>query len=230
VEEAAAIQARGGESMDKPETANRYGTALVISGPSGAGKTSVCKRLLELEPALHFSISCTTRPPRAGEIDGRDYYFLSREEFDAKVAREEFLEYAEVHGNMYGTLRTEVQRYVYNGQPVLLDIDVQGARQIRSHIIDSVLGYCTEYVFVGPPSFAEMERRLRGRGTDAEEVIRQRLRNARTELDAWREYDFLVINDTIEAAAARIRAILRAAECAARRVMKTPWGELESQA
>ncbi|MCF7854208.1 MAG: guanylate kinase, partial [Candidatus Pacebacteria bacterium] len=113
-------------------TVRHRGTALVVSGPSGAGKTSVCRRLLELQPGLHFSVSCTTRPRRADEMEGRDYYFKSRNEFEELVQNEAFLEFAEVHGNMYGTLRSEVEEYVSSGQGVLLDIDVQGARQIRS--------------------------------------------------------------------------------------------------
>jgi len=213
--------------MDDREHIGRHGTALVISGPSGAGKTTVCKQLLARQPDLHFSVSCTTRAPRPGETEGADYYFLTEKEFDRRAAGDEFLEFASVHGNMYGTLRSEVERYVFSGQNVLLDIDVQGARQMRSRIIGSMLGYCTEYVFVGPPSFAEMERRLRGRGTDDENVIAKRLRNARAELGAWHEYDYLIINARVEAAVNLIQAILTASACAARRVMNSPWNDLE---
>jgi guanylate kinase len=191
------------------------------------GKTTVCKKLLEEETDLHFSVSCTTRPPRRDEVEGKDYYFLTREEFDARVQADAFLEFAEVHGNMYGTLREEVQRYVNAGQNVLLDIDVQGARQVRSKIIDSMLGYCTEYIFVGPPSFAEMERRLRGRATDSEEVIQRRLEHASIELQAWKEYDYLVINDHVQDAVNRIRAVLKATACTTRRILQTPWPEVE---
>lgn len=207
----------------------QYGTALVISGPSGAGKSTVCKRLMEIEEDLHFSVSCTTRSPRKGEENGVDYHFLSRDEFDEKVSRGEFLEFAEVHGEMYGTLREEVEKYVRARRNVLLDIDVQGARQVRSRIINSMLGYYTEYVFVGPPSFEELEKRLRGRGTDSEEVIQRRLKNAVKELEAWNEYTYLVINGEVEDAVNQLRAILQASANTTARVQRNPWPETEKK-
>ena len=195
---------------------NRIGTALVISGPSGAGKSTVCAKMLAAALTdLHFrfSVSCTTRAPRPGEADGRDYHFLDRAEYDRLIAAGEFLEHAEVHGNGYGTLRREVEPFLERGDDVLLDIDVQGARQVRSRIAGTPLAGHTVFVFLAPPSLTVLEQRLRGRGTDAEEVIRRRLENARRELAAWREYEYLVVNDQVAKAAADLLCILHASHC-----------------
>ena len=205
-----------------------FGTALVISGPSGAGKSTVYKRLIEVEEGLNFSVSCTTRHPRGGEQNGKDYYFLSRDEFERRVLNGEFLEFAEVHGEMYGTLREEVEKYVRRRQNVLLDIDVQGARQVKQRIIDSMLKHYIEYVFIGPPSFAELERRLRGRGTESEDVIKRRLANAAKELRAWNDYNYLVINDEVEDAVRQLQAILQATANTTRRIRRNPWPEVEN--
>jgi guanylate kinase len=189
------------------------GTLLVMSGPSGVGKSTVFNRVRELHPGLRFSVSCTTRAPRTGEVEGTHYYFLSREEYDRRVAAGEFLEHAEVHGNGYGTLRSEVEKYVLAGEDVMLDIDVQGQRLIRQAVRGTRLEPAAVYVFLGPPSFAELERRLRNRGTDADEVIAKRLRNAGGEMAAWQEYDYLVISDQVEPSARQMEAILTAARC-----------------
>ncbi len=192
----------------------RTGSLLVVSGPSGAGKSTVCRPVVQEDPNLHFSISCTTRPMRTGETDGVDYHFVGREEFERRVAAGDFLEHAEVHGNFYGTLKQEVQQYLQQGQDVLLDIDVQGARLIRQNVAGTDLADSCVYIFMGPPSRAILEKRLRGRGTDADEVIARRLRNAEGELAAWGEYDYLIITYTPESAIADLRSILATARLA----------------
>lgn len=202
----------------------RLGTALVVSGPSGAGKSTVCKQVLAGH-RMHFSVSCTTRAPRAGETDGREYFFLSRSVFEEKIAANAFLEHAEVHGNYYGTLRSEVEPWLERGEDVLLDIDVQGARQIRERARGSLTGRRAAFVFLAPPSLAVLEQRLRGRQTDSEEVILRRLANARREMTAWRDYDYLVVNDTVERAVAEMTAILDAAHCATSAVEWDPLAE-----
>jgi guanylate kinase len=191
------------------DTPQSHGTALIISGCSGTGKTTVIRQLLQRQPELHFAVSCTTRTPRQGEQNGVDYYFVDRDKFMHMVADQAFLEYAEVHGNFYGTPRQEVEKYVLHGQNVLLDIDVQGARQIRKNIAGTVLGRRCVTVFIGPPSMAEAERRLRNRGTETDAVIAKRLANASGELTAWSEYDHLVINDEVATATDRLQTILR---------------------
>ncbi len=187
----------------------RLGIALIVSGPSGAGKSSVCADIRRIEPDLHFSISCTTREPRPGEKDGADYFFISREDFETKVREGQFLEHAAVHGNMYGTLRSEVLGYVMKGSDVLLDIDVQGAMQIKEQARqDPVLSKCVELVFIGPPSFKELENRLRNRATEPEDVIRLRLENARKEMEFWHKYDYLIINKDLGAAVQDVHHLL----------------------
>ncbi len=179
----------------------RLGIALIVSGPSGAGKSTVCSLIRERHPEICFSVSCTTRSPRKGEVDGQDYYFLAKNEFQRKIKNNEFLEYAEVHGNFYGTLKTEILERVRAGKDVILDIDVQGAFQVKdSSRKYSLLGKCVECVFLGPPSYEELEHRLRSRATDSEEAIRKRLDDAKSELDHWRDYDYLIINKEIEQA------------------------------
>ncbi len=176
-------------------TIARLGILLVVSGPSGAGKSTVIAALRRHLPELRFSVSCTTRPPRPGEQDGADYHFLSPEDFAARLAADAFLEHAEVHAHRYGTLRNEVAPRLEAGEDVLLDIDVQGARQIAARAArDPLVGRCLERVFLAPPSLTVLERRLRTRATDSDETIRRRLANARLEMTAWREYDFLVVN------------------------------------
>jgi len=175
---------------------------LVVSSPSGAGKTTLCNRLRDEFPSLGFSVSHTTRKPRKGEVDGVDYVFESRHEFQEKIARDEFAEYAMVHNNMYGTSAARVQQALGEGRDLLFDIDYQGGRQLRAKFPKDVV-----LVFILPPSVQELERRLRGRGTDAQDVIDQRLRVARSELKHYVEYDFLVMNDEIERAYDVLRGI-----------------------
>lgn len=189
----------------------RLGIALIVSGPSGSGKSSISREVMKRHPEVTFSISCTTRSPRSGERNGVDYHFLSVEEFRKKIEAGEFIEYAQVHGNFYGTLKSEVEKRVTQGIDVILDIDVQGAAKVHELCRDSeIFRDAAEFVFVAPPSHAELERRLRGRGTDAEEVILKRLENSKLEISHWREYSYLLINDEFEEAVRKFDALLAA--------------------
>jgi guanylate kinase len=186
----------------------RRGILMVISSPSGAGKTTLTRRLAETHK-LHFSVSYTTRPPRPGEQDGRDYHFVTPERFAAMVDAQEFAEHAMVHGNRYGTSIATVNRAIEQGVDCLFDIDYQGGQQIRRlWSADSVL------CFILPPSLAELERRLRKRATDSEEVIERRLGIARKELAHYLEYDYLVVNEDIDKAFSELSSIYTAARCA----------------
>lgn len=182
---------------------------FVVSAPSGAGKTTLLQRLLAGTADLEFSVSCTTRPPRPGEVDGRDYFFISEEAFRRRVEAGDFLEWAVVHGHRYGTSRRVVEEAWRRGKDVVLDIDVQGALQVRRRLPEAIL------IFILPPSRAELERRLRNRGTDGEEVIRQRLRNAAGEVEHVFEYDYVIINRELEVAVGDLQAVIRA--CRSRR-------------
>ncbi|MBB3227806.1 guanylate kinase [Luteibacter sp. Sphag1AF] len=180
------------------------GTLFVVAAPSGAGKSTLVNALLECEPGISLSISHTTRPPRVGEEYGRHYYFVERPDFEREIAEDIFLEHAVVHGNLYGTSRNVVNDKLKSGSDVLLEIDWQGARQIRSRKPDCVS------VFILPPSRPELERRLRGRGSDAPEVIERRLFNSREEISHAHEFDYIVVNDRFEDALADLRAIVHA--------------------
>ena len=181
---------------------DRTGMILILSGPSGSGKSSIYKAAIGGLGGIEFSVSCTTRQPRPGEVDGRDYYFIPREKFDALVAEDAFAEHAEVHGNCYGTLKSELLDRVRRGIDVLLDIDVQGAAQLRALCSDSS-EFCEacEFIFIMPPSFEELERRLRARGTETEESILRRLANAKGEMEHAHEYDHIIVNDDLARAA-----------------------------
>ena len=160
-----------------------YGTAVIVSGPSGVGKSTLCGLVRESLPHLAFSISCTTRGPRGGERDGVEYFFLERAEFERRIAAGEFVEYAEVFSNFYGTLKSQLLEPVMRGDDVFLDIDVQGAMQIRRACMsDPMLAAVCEFVFIAPPSFEVLEGRLRGRATDSAEQIEQRIGKANFEL------------------------------------------------
>ena len=175
---------------------------IVIAAPSGAGKTSLARALVEKDGALEFSISATTRPPRPGERDGRDYYFVDDAEFDRMIGAHELLEWAEVHGRRYGTPGQSIQEPLNRGKVVVLDIDVQGARQVRSAFPDAVL------IFVLPPSARELHRRLAGRGSEAGTQQHKRLNTAWQELGAAPEFDYIIVNDDFERALATLRAIV----------------------
>ncbi len=177
---------------------------FVITGPSGVGKGTLIRELLQRVPDLELSISATTRGPREGEVDGRDYHFLSREEFDARVEREDFLEFATYSGNRYGTLRSEVERRLAAGHSVVLEIEVQGARQVRAAMRESI------QVFIAPPAPAVLRERLDARGTDAPEAIDARLEVAAQEMAAQDEFAYRVVNDDLGRAAAELEGIVRA--------------------
>ena len=168
----------------------------MVSGPSGSGKTTLCRRLAD-EKEAHYSISCTTRPPREGEVNGKDYHFLSKDDFKERIATGEFLEHAEVHENHYGTLKTEVLGHLVKGTDVVMDIDVQGADQVRS-CADSQIQTAMIDLFVRPPSEEDLRSRLTGRGTDAEVVIALRMKNALEEMKHWRKYSYRIISATRE--------------------------------
>ncbi len=184
------------------------GKLFVISAPSGAGKTTLTRALLDADPGLRFSVSFTTRAARSGELDGRDYFFVDRDRFEAMIAGGELLEHAQVFGNYYGTGRAQIERHTSAGHNVILDIDWQGARQVRARMPQSVL------IFIMPPSLAELERRLRGRATDDDAVIRRRLSEARADMEHWTEFDHVVINDDVPAALAAVQTVIKGAGAA----------------
>lgn len=189
------------------------GTLFIISAPSGAGKTTMLKQVMVAVPGLAFSVSHTTRSPRAGEKDGTDYYFVDREAFLAMREQGDFLEWAEVHGNFYGTSRAAVEKSLVAGVDIVLDIDVQGARQIRKSSPGAVA-----FIFIAPPSWEELEKRLSGRGTDGPETIRLRLANARKEMADIDFYDYVVVNDDLARAVDSLRAVIIAERSKSRRL------------
>lgn len=180
------------------------GNVYIVVAPSGAGKTSLVAALLAAEPLVELSVSYTTRAPRVGEVDGRNYHFVDRTTFELMIARGDFLEHAEVYGNYYGTSAAWIRSRLAEGRDILLEIDWQGARQVRE-LFPQAVG-----IFIMPPSIEELERRLRGRGTDAEEVIARRLAAARSEIDKVAEYDYLVVNDNFDRAKLDLISIIRA--------------------
>ncbi|MCX5865682.1 MAG: guanylate kinase [Deltaproteobacteria bacterium] len=188
------------------------GNLFVISAPSGAGKSTILKKLLAVVANLAFSVSHTTRAPRPGESNGRDYHFVDRTTFAGMRDNQAFLEWAEVHGNLYGTSRAAIEAQQAKGIDVFLDIDVQGAKQLRDGGHQGAI-----FLFIAPPSLAELERRLRGRGTDPEETVQLRLNNARREMEDAGRYDYLVINDQLDEAVEVLRAVVIAERCKARR-------------
>lgn len=184
---------------------NASGNLLIVSAPSGAGKTTLVKSLLARDPQVVYSVSCTTRAPRAGERDGVDYFFVSDDEFRRRIAAGEFLEHAEVHGYRYGTLRSWIDEQLHADRDVVLDIDTQGAAQVRA-LMPEAIG-----IFILPPSLAELESRLRARGTDAEAVIERRLAAARAEIAHAGEYDYAIINNDLDTAIGDLLVVVRAA-------------------
>ena len=183
----------------------RRGLMLVLSSPSGAGKTTLARRLLEAEPGVEMSVSCTTRKQRNGEVEGRDYHFIDRETFAGMRDRGEFLEWAVVFDNYYGTPRKPVEELLAAGRDVLFDVDWQGAQSLRDDSPDDVVT-----VFILPPSGRALEQRLTERAQDAPEIVAARMRGASNEIQHWGEYDYVVINHDIDQALAAVRAILAA--------------------
>jgi guanylate kinase len=190
--------------MAARETATRRGLLIILSSPSGAGKTTLARRLLASDPSVSFSVSATTRAPRPGEVDGREYHFVTRADFVAMVDRGELLEHAEVFGNLYGSPRSPIEAAMGQGRDTLFDIDWQGGQQIRN----SPLGREVVSIFILPPSMAELERRLRSRGQDSAEVISARMIKSFAEISHWAEYDYVLVNRDLDETEARVRRIV----------------------
>ena len=188
----------------------RSGNLIVISGPSGVGKSTLVKQARIELPYLEFSVSCTTRQPRAGEVNGKDYFFLTPEEFESKVENNEFLEYAGVFAHRYGTLKSEVVSRLQRGADVILDIDVQGAKQIRqAAAADPEIAKAAQFIMIVPPDMATLEARLSGRNSETPESLKLRLAGAQEELSNFRVYDYLVVNDDLETAGKELIMLLK---------------------
>ncbi|BCO11244.1 Guanylate kinase [Citrifermentans bremense] len=186
----------------------------MISAPSGAGKTSLCKEIIDIFPNLRHSVSHTTRPPRTGEVHGRDYFFVGKEEFNRMVAAGEFAEWAEVHGNLYGTSLATLKDSRADGVDLILDIDCQGARQLKGRFEGGV------YIFVLPPNIEELRRRLDNRSSDSPEVIERRINNAAGEIKEARWYDYIIVNDRFSEAVEQLKSVLIAERCRTTRLIQ----------
>lgn len=204
----------GPESPVPGVTMKREGILFIISAPSGAGKTTLCKEVIDIFPDLRHSVSYTTRPARPGEVEGRDYHFVSVEEFKRMVDAGEFAEWAEVHGNFYGTALKTLEGFRRSGVDVILDIDCQGARQLKERYRGGV------YVFILPPSYQELRHRLNFRSADSAEVIERRIQGAAWEIKECRWYDYLIVNDVFSRAVEELKSIIIAEQCRTDRVLE----------
>jgi guanylate kinase len=200
----------------------RQPSLIVISAPSGTGKSTVLGRILREVEGLRFSVSHTTRGPRPGEQDGVQYYFVGRDVFEAMIREDRLLEWADVHGQLYGTAKAEYDQACAVGKDLVLDIDVQGAAQVRTRFAGALS------IFILPPSFQDLEKRLRGRGQDSEESVARRLKNAHREISRYKDYDYVVVNEDVETCTNAVKSIIQSARCrtsqldaAARRVLAT---------
>lgn len=192
----------------------REGVLYIISAPSGAGKTTLCKEIIDIFPHLRHSISYTTRQPRLGEVHGKDYYFISRDEFRRMVTDDEFAEWAEVHGNCYGTSIRTLEECRASGIDLILDIDIQGARQLKKRYEGGV------YIFILPPSYEELRRRLNGRSSDSDDVINRRIDAAAGEIRESRWYDYIIVNDQFSRAVEELKSVMIAERCRTSRVLE----------
>ncbi|MGG7143748.1 guanylate kinase [Clostridium nigeriense] len=188
------------------------GVLIVISGPSGAGKGTICKALLEKHDNIYISVSATTRAPREGEVEGVNYYFLSKEDFEVKVRENGFLEYANVHGNFYGTPKGNVEKMLEDGKDVILEIDIQGALQVKENFKEGV------FIFILPPSMEELKQRIIKRGSETEESLMTRFKNAYKEINYVSKYNYAVVNDTLELAVEKVESIITAEKCRVDRI------------
>ena len=191
---------------------NNRGVLIVISGPSGAGKGTICKELLDKHNNIYISVSATTRSPRAGEVDGINYYFLTKESFEEKVSQNGFLEYANVHGNFYGTPKVNVEKMLEEGKDVILEIDIQGALQVKENFSEGV------FIFILPPSMEELKQRIIKRGSETEESLMTRFKNAYKEINYVSKYNYAVVNDTLDLAVSKVESIIAAEKCRVDRI------------
>lgn len=201
-------------------TSTAKGLLIVISGPSGAGKGTICKRLLQKNPQLSLSVSATTRIPRSGEIDGINYYFMNKLQFENRIKDDDFLEYAEVYDNYYGTPKSNVEEILKSGRDVILEIDIQGALKVKENIENGV------FIFILPPSMEELKQRIIKRGSETPESLMKRFKSAYQEINFVSRYNYAVVNDEVEAATEKIEAIISAEKC---RVDRLKYSILDSK-